>query len=339
MDPLGQHCSVPVCNSAERAMSCTFGVVQHVPTPHRSTALELTGMEPQSHSQARDPRDPGEGAWWQQGKCVWLERNMTFQCYPWSTSTDSTGHLRDLTSDTYPWQMIQLTAWGGFSCQSPPGSGCKDQSSKCHSSSVVNPCLSRVRSYTVSSQPLEMHRDCALSGRLQAATCHNTTHKETQARAFLCQAGLLPALHNPTSSPEPVTAVGQVSQGCLTPSGSSKSSPRSQAGPVPPAAVTISLLTPQPRWKHRQEQNTSCPGRAGGASKAMTEQSLLWGQGCHGTNTAEWLHEHESWMWLPSAPSPGDLGLAGRLRAGGGIRASCGVRGKAAGKISSAAMP
>lgn len=43
----------------------------------------------------------------------------------------------------------------------------------------------------VSSQPLEMHRDCALSGRLHAAACNNTTHRETQARALLCQAGLL----------------------------------------------------------------------------------------------------------------------------------------------------
>lgn len=69
----------------------------------------------------------------------------------------------------------------------------------------------------MSSQPLEMHRDCALSGRLQAAACHNTTHKETQARALLCQAGLLPALHKSHQHPEPVTAVGQGSQGCLTP--------------------------------------------------------------------------------------------------------------------------
>lgn len=35
-----------------------FGVVQHIPTPHRSTALQLTGMESWSQSQARDPRDP-----------------------------------------------------------------------------------------------------------------------------------------------------------------------------------------------------------------------------------------------------------------------------------------
>lgn len=142
---------------------------------------------------------------------------MTFQCYLWSISRGSTGHLRDLTCDTYPSQRIQLTAWGGFACQSPPGAGYKDQSSKCHSSSAVAPCLSRVRSYTVSSQPLEMHRDCALSGRLQAAARHSTTHKETQARALLCQAGLCLPCTSPTSSPEPVTAVGQVSQGCLTP--------------------------------------------------------------------------------------------------------------------------
>lgn len=31
-------------------------------TAQKSTALELTGMEPQSQSQARDPRDPSEGA-------------------------------------------------------------------------------------------------------------------------------------------------------------------------------------------------------------------------------------------------------------------------------------
>lgn len=227
-------------------------------------------MECRSQSQARDPRDPSEGARWQQSKRVWLERNMTFQCYLRSISRGSTGHLRDLTCDTYPSQRIQLTAWGGFACQSPPGARYKDQSSKCHSSSAVTPCLSRVRSYMVSSQPLEMHRDCALSGRLQAAACHSTTHRETQARALLCQAGLCLPCTSPTSSPEPVTAVGQASGLPHSLSGYSRSSPRSQPGPVPPAAVTISLLTPQPRWKHRQEQTTSRPERAGGASKAMT---------------------------------------------------------------------
>lgn len=196
---------------------------------------------------------------------------MTFQCYLWSISRGSTGHLRDLTCDTYPSQRIQLTAWGGFACQSPPGAGYKDQSSKCHSSSAVTPCLSRVRSYTVSSQPLEMHRDCALSGRLQAAACHSTTHKETQARALLCQAGLLFALHKSHQQPQASDCCGAGFPGLPhSLSGYSRSSPRSQPGPVPPAAVTISLLTPQPRWKHRQEQTTSRPERAGGASKAMT---------------------------------------------------------------------
>lgn len=190
-------------------------------------------------------------------------------------------------SDTYPSQRIQLTAWGGFACQSPPGAGYKNQSSKCHSSSAVTPCLSQVRSYTVSSQPLEMHRDCALSGRLQAAACHSTTHKENQARALLCQAGLLPALHKSHQQPRASDCCGAGSPGLpQLLSGCSRSSPRSQSGPVPPAAVPTSLLTPQPRWKHRQEQTTSHPGRAGGASKAVTEQSLSWGQGCHGTNTA-----------------------------------------------------
>lgn len=168
---------------------------------HRSIALELTGMEPQSHSQARHPRDSA-GARWQQGKWVWLERNTTFQCYLWTISRGSTGHLRDLPSDTCPSQRIHLTAWEEFACQSPPSAGCKkDQSSKCHSSSALTPCLSRVRSYTVSSQPLEKHRDCALSGRLHAATCHNTKHKETQARALLCQAGLL-APHKSHQQPQ-----------------------------------------------------------------------------------------------------------------------------------------
>lgn len=163
-----------------------------------------------------------------------------------------------------------------------------------------HPCLSRVRSYTVSSQPLEMHRDCALSGRLQAAACHNTTHKETQARALLCQARAPACPAQVPPAPRASDCCGAGLPGLPhSLSGYSRSSPRSQPGPVPPAAVTISLLTPQPHWKHRQEQTTSRPGRAGGASKAMTEQSLSWGQGCHGTNTAEGLRvlrEHESWM-------------------------------------------
>lgn len=66
----------------------------------------------------------------------------------------------------------------------------------------------------MSSQPLEMHRGCALSGRLHAGACHNGTHKETQARA---RQGSCSPLHKSPSSPEAATAVGQLSQGCLTP--------------------------------------------------------------------------------------------------------------------------
>lgn len=88
-----------------------------------------------SHSQAWYPRDPAEGAGWQQGRQVWLDRNTTFQCYPWSISRDSTGHLRDLTPDTRPSQRIQLTARAHLVLG-------KDESSKCHSSSAVTPCLS-----------------------------------------------------------------------------------------------------------------------------------------------------------------------------------------------------
>lgn len=58
----------------------------------------------------------------------------------------------------------------------------------CHSSSADTPCLSQERSYMVSSQPLEMHRDCALSGRLHAATYHTTTGNP---RTLLGQAGPL----------------------------------------------------------------------------------------------------------------------------------------------------
>lgn len=58
------------------------------------------------------------------------------------------------------------------------------------------------------SQPSEMHRDVALGRRLHAATCQDTTHKETQARSLLCRAGLpLTPSTSPTSSPGPVTAV------------------------------------------------------------------------------------------------------------------------------------
>lgn len=153
LDPLGKPCSVPACDFAERATQqaapLEWCIMCPLHTAHRSTALELKGMEPQSHSQARAPRDPAEGAQWQQGKQVWLER-MQLPSAASGGSRGSTGHLRDLTSDTCPLQRIQITAWGGFACQSPPSAGCKDQSSKCHSSSAVNPCLGQVRSYTVS---------------------------------------------------------------------------------------------------------------------------------------------------------------------------------------------
>lgn len=139
-----------------------------------------------------------------------------------------------------------------------------------------HPCLSRVRSYTVSSQPLEMHRDCALSGRLQAATVgdsslpqHNTQGNPGKSSPVPSRAPACPAQVPP--APRASDCCGAGFPGLPhSLSGYSRSSPRSQPGPVPPAAVTISLLTPQPHWKHRQEQTTSRPGRAGGASKAMT---------------------------------------------------------------------
>lgn len=47
----------------------------------------------------------------------------------------------------------------------------------------------------------------------------------------------------------------------------SRSSPCSQPGAVPPAAGTISLLTPQPRWKHRQEQRHLLPREGWGCEQ------------------------------------------------------------------------
>lgn len=47
----------------------------------------------------------------------------------------------------------------------------------------------------------------------------------------------------------------------------SRSSPRSQPRAVPPAAVTISLLTPQPHWKHRQEQRHLLPREGWGCEQ------------------------------------------------------------------------
>lgn len=154
-------------------------------------------MEPHSNSQGS--QGPSRRSMVAARQAGLAGKNTTFQCYLWSISRGSTGHLRDLTSDTCPLQRIQLTAWGGLACQSPPSAGYKDQSSKCHSSSAVSPCLSRVRSYRVSSQPLETHRDCALNGRPQADVCQNT--KGNPGKALLCQAGLLltPAQVPPTA--------------------------------------------------------------------------------------------------------------------------------------------
>lgn len=67
----------------------------------------------------------------------------------------------------------------------------------------------------------------------------------------------------------------------------SRSIPRSQPGAVPPAAGTSPCSLPSHAGSTDRSRGTSCPGRAGGVSKAMTEESLWWGQGCHGTNTAE----------------------------------------------------
>lgn len=323
---LGKTLYSTSCDSAERATQRAAPLEHHVPTPHCTQEWSPTAT-------ARDPRDPAEGAWWQQGKQVWLERNTTFQCYLWSISRGSTGHLRDLTSDTCPLQRIQLTAWGGLACQSPPSAGYKDQSSKCHSSSAVSPCLSRVRSYRVSSQPLETHRDCALNGRPQADVCQNTKGNPGKSSPVPGRSPAHPCT-SPTSSHEPVAAVGQLSQG------HSRGSPCSQPGPVPQAAVTISLLTPQPRWKHRQEQRHLLPREGRGCEQGHARNSR-----CRGDKAAMVPTQRSSCCGSSSldvaalSTCPTRLRLAGRLRDRGGIRASCGGRGKAAGKISSAAMP
>lgn len=69
----------------------------------------------------------------------------------------------------------------------------------------------------MSSQPLEMHRGCALSGRLHAGAA--TTQHTRKPRQELSCARQVPAhpCTSPSSSPEPVAAVGQLSLGCLTP--------------------------------------------------------------------------------------------------------------------------
>lgn len=41
----------------------------------------------------------------------------------------------------------------------------------------------------------------------------------------------------------------------------------------PPAAVTISLLTPQPRWKHRQEQSQLLPREGRGCEQGHDRNS------------------------------------------------------------------
>lgn len=121
---------------------------------------------------------------------------------------------------------------------------------------------------TVSSQPLEMHRDYALSGRLHAAACHNTTHKETQQELSCARPVSCSPLHKSHQQPQGSDCCGTAFP--ELPHSTRLQKPHSQPA-VPPAAVTISLLTPQPRWKHRQEQShLLLPGRAGGASKAMT---------------------------------------------------------------------
>lgn len=138
----------------------------------------------------------------------------------------------------------------------------------------------------MSSQPLEKHRGCALSGRLHAGAA--TTQHTREPRQELSCARQVPAhpCTNP-SSPEPVAAVAQLSQGCLTPWQVQQKQPRSQPGAVPPAAGTAPCSLPSHAGSTDRSRGTSCPGRAGGVSKAMTEQSLWWGQGCHGTDTAE----------------------------------------------------
>lgn len=84
----------------------------------------------------------------------------------------------------------------------------------------------------MSSQPLEKHRGCALSGRLHAGAA--TTQHTREPRQELCCARQVPAhpCTNP-SSPEPVAAVAQLSQGCLTPWQVQQKQPRSQPGAVP----------------------------------------------------------------------------------------------------------
>lgn len=48
---------------------------------------------------------------------------------------------------------------------------------------------------------------------------------------------------------------------------------RSSQDQSPPAAVPISLLTPQPRWKHRQEQSQLLPREGWGCEQGHDRNS------------------------------------------------------------------
>lgn len=164
----------------------------------------------------------------------------------------------------------------------------------------------------------EQHGVIAALGDAQRDSCRDTTHKETQARALLCRAGpqLAPST-SPMKSPGPVMLRETGSLGLHHPrvrlaartSPSSCCDPRTtleaQTGAEPPPAP-------------------ACPERGHQHARSLSQGGCY--NGIYTTERLQLLCEHKSWIQLSSAASPVRSGAAG-------------VGGKAAGQVSSAAMP
>lgn len=113
----------------------------------------------------------------------------------------------------------------------------------------------------------------------------NTTGKP---RALLGQAGPLLT----TSSSEPVPAVGQLSQGCLTPCQATAEAALAHSQDQSPQLLCPSPCSlPSHAGSTDRSRASSCPGRAGGVSNAMTGTVTV-----EGTRLPWYQHEHEWWL-------------------------------------------
>lgn len=196
-----------------------------------------------------------------------------------------------------PCKATPLTSLGRV-CLPKPAQCWVKEPSKCHSSSAaIPPCLGQARSSPVLPQPSETHRDAAHQ---------DTTHKETQARALLCWAGLpLVPSTSPTSSPRPemgspglrrslVRLQHYVALGTRQPS-------HSLAARTGPSSCRDDLpLSPQPCWRRRAEQSNLLPQPKPGESTGGPSEATSTYSRCRGEDATMVYTQHSGFNYFVS---------------------------------------